>query len=80
VSNTYCVVFLICLSSSCVPYVAGNHRGRDRMVVGYACEFEPRSWRDVIKFVSDLRQVGGFLRVPIVNVAALTWLIRYIFY
>ena len=23
VSNTYCVVFLLCLSSSCVPYVAG---------------------------------------------------------
>ena len=22
VSNTYCVVFLVCLSSSCVPYVA----------------------------------------------------------
>jgi hypothetical protein len=22
VSNTYCVVFLFCLSSSCVPYVA----------------------------------------------------------
>jgi hypothetical protein len=36
----------------------------------YRCEFEPRSWRGdsiqhyVIKFVSDLRQVGGFLRVP----------------
>ena len=35
-----------------------------------SCEFEPRSWRGVldtklyvIKFVSDLRQVGGFLRV-----------------
>jgi hypothetical protein len=48
VSNTYCVVFLICLSSSCVPYVAGNRCGRDRMVVGFACEFEPRSWRDVL--------------------------------
>ena len=23
VSNIYCVVFLFCLSSSCVPYVAG---------------------------------------------------------
>jgi hypothetical protein len=22
-SNTYCVVFLFCFSSSCVPYVAG---------------------------------------------------------
>jgi hypothetical protein len=34
-----------------------------------SCEFEPRSWRGVldtfyvIKFVSDLQQVGGFLRV-----------------
>jgi hypothetical protein len=32
----------------------------------YYCEFEPRSWRVVLnttlcdKFVSDLRQVGGF--------------------
>jgi hypothetical protein len=33
-------------------------RGRDRMVVGY-------NWIQhyVIKFVNDLRQVGGFLRV-----------------
>ena len=36
----------------------------------YSCEFEPRSWdvysiqHYVIKFVSYLRQVGGFLRVP----------------
>ena len=55
-------------------------RGRDHMVVGFTttytisayhyccCEFESRSGRGVqhyvIKFVSDLRQVGGFLRVP----------------
>jgi hypothetical protein len=54
-------------------------RGRDRMVVGFTtayvlsayhhwcCEFESLSRRGVqhyvIKFVSDLRQVGGFLRV-----------------
>ena len=49
-------------------------RGRDRMVVGFTttytispyshwcCEFESRSGRGV-KFVSDLRQVGGFLQV-----------------
>ena len=53
--------------------------GRDRMEVGFTttyaicayhnwcCEFESRSRRGVhhyvIKFVSDLRQVGGFLRV-----------------
>ena len=56
-----------------------GHHGRDCMVVGlttaYAisayhhscCEFESRSGRCVqhyvIKFVSNLRQVGGFLRV-----------------
>ena len=55
------------------------HSGRDRMVVGFTttyaisayhhwcCEFEPRLRRGVqhyvIRFVSDLRQVGGFLRV-----------------
>jgi len=51
---------------------------RDRMVVGFTtytisayhhwcCEFESRLGRGaqhyVIKFVSDLRQVGGFLRI-----------------
>ena len=57
----------------------GGHRGYDRMVVGFTsiyaisayhhrcCEFESRSRRSVqhyvIKFVIDLRQVGGFLRV-----------------
>ena len=55
-----------------------SRRGRDRMVVGFTttyaisayhhwCEFESRSGRGVqhyvIKFVSELRQVGGFLRV-----------------
>jgi hypothetical protein len=59
-------------------YIRGR-RGRDRMVVGFTttyaisanhhwcCLFESRSGRGVqhyvIKFVSDLRQVGGFLRV-----------------
>jgi hypothetical protein len=54
-------------------------RGRDRMVVGFTtthaisayhhrcCEFESLSGQGVqhymIKFFSDLRQVGGFLRV-----------------
>jgi hypothetical protein len=57
----------------------GDGRGHDRMVVGYtttyainayhhwSCEFESWSGRGVqhyvIKFDSDLRQVGGFLRV-----------------
>ena len=54
-----------------------GRRCRDRMVVGFTttyaisayryCEFESRSWRSVqhyvIKFVSDFRQVGGFLLV-----------------
>ena len=56
-----------------------GRRGRDRMVVGFTtsyaigayhhwcCEFEFRSGQGVqhyvIKFVSDLRQVGAFLRV-----------------
>ena len=51
--------------------------GCDRMVIGFSttyaanhhdiCEFETRSGRSVkhyaIKFISDFRQVGGFLRV-----------------
>ena len=57
----------------------GDRRSRDRIDVGFTttyaisayhywcCEFESRLRRDVkhyvIKFVSDLRQVGGFLRV-----------------
>jgi hypothetical protein len=56
-----------------------SRRGRDRMVVGFTttyaisayhhwcCVFESRSGRCVqhyvIKFVSDLRQVGGFLLI-----------------
>jgi hypothetical protein len=56
-----------------------GHGGHDRMVVGFTinyassayhhwcCEFESRSGRGVqhyvIKFISDLRQVDGFLRV-----------------
>ena len=56
-----------------------GRRGRERMVVGFTttyaisayhhwcCEFESRSGPGVqhyvIKFVSDLRLVGGFLRV-----------------
>ena len=56
----------------------GNRRYPDRMVVGFtttraisayhheSCEFEFRYY--VIKFVRDLRQVGGFLRaVPDVD-------------
>jgi hypothetical protein len=57
----------------------GGRRGRDRMIVEFTttyaisayhhwcCEFESRSGRGaqhyVITFVSDLRQVGGFLRM-----------------
>jgi hypothetical protein len=62
-----------------ITYMYRGRRGRDRMVVGFtttyaisayhhwSCEFESRSGRGVqhyvIKFVSDLRQVGGFLWV-----------------
>jgi len=63
-------------------YDRGRH-GRARMVVGFTttyaistfhhwcCEFESRSGLGVqhyvIKLVSDLRQVGGFLRVSFTN-------------
>ena len=59
---------------------SGGRRGRDRMIVRFTTtyaigayhhccyELEFHSGRDVqhyvIKFVSDLRQVGDFLRVP----------------
>jgi len=68
----YCLIFTF-LSFSWDRY------GRGRMVVEFAttyaissyhlwcCEFESRSGRGVlhyvIKFVSDLRQFGGFLRI-----------------
>ena len=53
----------------------GGCIGRDHMVVGsttihaisayqHWCEFESRPRRGVIKFVSDMIQVGGFLWVP----------------
>ena len=59
--------------------ISRGRRGRDRIVVGFTttyaisayhhwcCDFESRSGRGVqhyvITFVSDLRQVGSFLRV-----------------
>ena len=68
-----------------------QNRGRDRMLVCLTttytisvyhhiyCEFESRPGRgvqhDVIKFISDLRQVGGFLRVlrfpPLIKLTAM---------
>jgi hypothetical protein len=66
-----------CYMTNCLK--CWSRRGRDRMVVGFTtiyaisayhhwcCEFESRSRRGVqhyvIKFVSDLRQIGGFFRV-----------------
>jgi len=63
------------ISTSTNKYTRGR-RDRNRMVVGftttcaisayhhYSCEFEPRSIQHyVIKLVSNLRQVGGFLLV-----------------
>ena len=65
--------------AECCQCISGFSSGRHRMVVGFTttyaisachhwcCEFESRSgWgvqHNVIKFVSDLRQVGDFLRV-----------------
>ena len=67
-----------CLVRQTINLIRGC-RGRDRMVVGFTttyainayhhwcCEFESRSGRGVqhyvIKFVSDLRLVSGFLGV-----------------
>ena len=63
----------------CYLYCVGGRRDCDRMLIGlttnyaigayhhYCCEFESRSGRGVqlyaIKFVNDLREIGGFLRV-----------------
>jgi hypothetical protein len=60
--------------------ILGGRHSRDRMVIGFTatyaivphhhrcCGFDSRSGRGeqhyVIKFVSYLRQVGGFLRFP----------------
>jgi len=47
-----------------LPNPEGSHRGRDRMVVGFTTTCAISAYHHyVIKFVSDLRQVGGFLRV-----------------
>jgi hypothetical protein len=72
-------LIICCNTKRCVVRIfKRGSRGRDRMVVGFTttytigayhhwCEFESRSGRGVqhyvIKFVSDLWQVGGFLRV-----------------
>jgi hypothetical protein len=66
VSVTYFCYFKLCL-------FFWGRRGRDTTTYAisayhhWCCEFKSRSWRGVqhyvIKFVSDLRQVGGFLRV-----------------
>ena len=73
-SITRLIIYVLYLIST------GGRRDRDRMVVGFTttyaiiachhwcCEFESRSGRGVqhymIKLVSDLRQVGNFLRFP----------------
>ena len=75
---TFFVCFLHKKQHECLYNLQGR-RGRDRMVVGFTttyaisayhhwcCEFESRSGLGVqhymMKFVSDLRQVGGFLRL-----------------
>ena len=72
-ANLLCIAKIILNITS---YAYGGRRGRDCIVVGFTttyaistwcCEFESRSERGVqhyvIKFVSDLRQVGCLLRV-----------------
>ena len=75
--NYHCLN-VICINLARITSTGGRH-GHDRMVVGFTttyitsayqywcCEFASRPERGVqhfvIKFVSDLRQVGGFLRV-----------------
>ena len=75
--NYHCLN-VICINLAKIKS-AGGRRGRDRMVGGFittygisayhhcCCELEYRPGRGVqhyvIKFVSDLRQVGGFLRI-----------------
>ena len=77
--DNYCLSFIFIIFL-CKHNVPRGRRGRDRMVVRFTtryatsayhhwcCEFESRSRRAVqhyvIKFVSDLRQVGDFLRFP----------------
>ena len=70
--------FVILYSNRYVLRIVRGCRGSDRMLVGFTttcaisayhhscCEFKSQSGRGVhyvIKFVSDLRQVGAFLRV-----------------
>jgi len=75
----YTCMFTVCKQIMQFIINNGGRRGRDRMVIGFtttcaisahhhwSCDFEFRSVRGVqhyvMKFVSDLRQVGGFLRV-----------------
>ena len=79
----YIIFVFIFYIHFCISFYNWGRRGRDRMVVGFTttyaisayhhwcCEFESRSGRGVkhyvIKFVRDLRQVSGFLRVSSTN-------------
>ena len=73
------LVFEFCISKVKELYYAGGRRHHDHMIVGFTttyaisayhhwyCKFKSRSGRGVqhyvINFVSDLRQVCGFLQV-----------------
>ena len=70
-NSIFCELYFMCLVHT--GFIIGLCHGRDRMVVGLynhlSCEFESCSGKVysiqhyVIKFVSDLLQVGCFLRV-----------------
>ena len=77
--NVYKISFKLLLTSNTHHVGTMGRRGRDSMVAGFTttyaissyhhicCEFESRSGRGVqqytIKFVNDLRHVGGFTLV-----------------
>ena len=76
--HLFIMIFYIVWIDIKLSLILRGRRGRDRMLVGFTttysidayhrlcCEFESPSLRGaqhyVIKSVSDLRQVGGFLR------------------
>jgi hypothetical protein len=52
VSNTYCVVFLVCLSSSCVPYVA-SISGLSIFIAPLVTQDEDKQTKNTTQYVLD---------------------------